>query len=200
MQRDFLHYQANFRALLHAIAYPGDRVKLIDVTQGHSFTSYVFSQSILEVLVDGEVSLLTLPQQKDLEAEVKIFTNVRIVTQVEQADYIWVEGQALSNRTEFSFLDAVKVGQLEDPEQSATLIIAVANVTGMGTPVHMQGPGIKASLEDSLPLSPAFLAWRAQMNNEFPLGIDIILVDQQGQAMALPRTTSLKWEDVQWAM
>jgi alpha-D-ribose 1-methylphosphonate 5-triphosphate synthase subunit PhnH len=125
-------------------------------------------------------------------------------------------------------LARAKRGSLSYPEDSATLVVSVAQLSvvggsganghgltggsaapnGHGAPaatvgsavLTLQGPGI-ASTNTLLikGIHTEFLSeWRRQ-NEEFPLGIDLILADETGRIAAIPRSTKVNHMTV-WDM
>lgn len=79
-------------------------------------------------------------------------------------------------------LQAFPIGSAEYPDRSATLIIECAALANAGA--VLQGPGIEATAQLSLPETRAF-----QQNTAlFPLGLDFVFTCDKSLA-ALPRTT-----------
>jgi alpha-D-ribose 1-methylphosphonate 5-triphosphate synthase subunit PhnH len=86
-------------------------------------------------------------------------------------------------------------GTLESPEQGATVILRLPTVGEGDCSWRCSGPGLKAPQQ--LALSGIDSAWfveRLDWNATFPLGVDLLLCDEQRIA-ALPRTTSLTVEE-----
>lgn len=91
------------------------------------------------------------------------------------------------------------LGTLESPELGATLILQGQRLGSGSLNLELSGPGIpQQSLPDyplphRLALSGFHLGWferRAEWIKSFPLGVDLILVDDQ-RAVILPRTTQI---------
>ncbi|WP_124059454.1 phosphonate C-P lyase system protein PhnH [Vaginisenegalia massiliensis] len=190
--------QANFRQLVEAMAYPGDckSLSLAPTYQkrwdeeGNLPSAGVFA--VMEVLIDQEVKAMTLPRNKAFEAELSIYANSQITTDIQQADYIAISHDFLMDSKAFDDLNQLSIGNLEDPDQSASLIIEVDKLGDQDANYQLTGPGIKETKAVYLPLSEEFVHWRQTMNREFPLGIDVILVDPAGECLALPRTTKIQ--------
>lgn len=187
--------QRNFRHLLHAMSYPGD-LKILDTTAPYERLYQVNSSlpvpavyAVMEVVLDGEVKVMTLPQVERFEAELRLYTNTQVTRDLDQAQFLYIHVEDLETKISLSDLASLKVGHLEDPQQSATLVIEVASLVDGASNVSLSGPGIKDFQNIYLPLSSAFLDWRQTMNEEFPLGIDLIIVDAANHCLALPRTT-----------
>lgn len=76
-----------------------------------------------------------------------------------------------------------------EPELGAT-IVRVLRSECPRTGVRLSGPGIDGELRTSLPLRASELGARARACAAYPLGIDLVLVDESGHITALPRTVS----------
>lgn len=85
-----------------------------------------------------------------------------------------------------------KTGTLVSPELSATLLLVVGKLGEGELQLKLSGPGIQnnRTLEVS-GLDTAWLCQRNEWNAAFPLGVDIILIDDRNIA-ALPRTTKVE--------
>jgi alpha-D-ribose 1-methylphosphonate 5-triphosphate synthase subunit PhnH len=84
------------------------------------------------------------------------------------------------------------LGTLSSPEKSATIIVKVVSLEGGETALRLTGPGIRDSVECSLAgLDADWLRQRESWCCAFPLGVDLILVDQQ-RVVALPRSTRVE--------
>lgn len=120
-------------------------------------------------------------------------------TEPEKADYIFV----LHDAEEGDLLKALrgaKVGTLEDPHTSATLIVESGELAGEFE-LSLKGPGIEAESFVRVPLASGWLEARAEKNAEYPLGIDMLMVDQNNKLLCLPRTTQIEEREVlQWDM
>ena len=79
-------------------------------------------------------------------------------------------------------LQEFQIGSAEYPDRSATLIIECAVLANAGA--VLQGPGIEATAQLSLPETGAF----QQNSTLFPLGLDFVFTCDKSLA-ALPRTT-----------
>lgn len=167
--------QRVFRRLMEAFSYPG---RVVEITEANEAADAL--TAVLATLLDSEVSLADpegLVSQEDwprLEAR---------AAKPEQADFILAQGaRALGIEP--------RLGSLESPERSATLILRVAAL-GQGAGYGLSGPGVNGSHALHLSgLDPAWLAARATWNSAFPTGVDLLLVDATRIA-ALPRTTRI---------
>lgn len=88
-----------------------------------------------------------------------------------------------------------KPGTLEEPERGATVVLLVDSISTAPakdlTCFELSGPGIEKTAE--LYVSQAEWAHaRAERADEYPCGIEILLVDGEGNVAALPRTTRIE--------
>ncbi len=179
-----LTQQKAFRRLMDACAYPGRLADLSD-------TGTEALSAVLATLLDGEVSLSDsddlVPEHDWPRLEARCSTP-------DQADFIVCDG-AMEPKTAPTF--SPRLGTLESPERSATLILRVAKLgadAGQGMHLSLSGPGIEGMQALSVAgLAPAWLDARAAWVAAFPLGVDCILVDRERVAF-LPRTTHIKGE------
>jgi alpha-D-ribose 1-methylphosphonate 5-triphosphate synthase subunit PhnH len=169
--------QAHFRLLLDAMARPGSVHPLLQaLQQGEAFVS------VLATLLDNEVSLAD--PHNLLNAEHWPLLQAKKLAS-EYADYVLCDGAA--NAT----IDP-RLGTLASPEQSATLVVRVAAIGDGDTRLQLRGPGIEHSRQLRLQgLHDSWLSMREQWVSAFPLGVDLILVDQQ-HLTAIPRTTQVE--------
>ena len=168
--------QQCYRSLLQAMSYPG-QVQRLPASGSENATL-----AILATLVDAEVSLSDHDCLLDLDAWLLLQAQK---SSSDQADFILCRGDlapALNPR----------LGTLSSPERSATLIVRVASVNDGNLKLKMAGPGIKGVLQRDLEgLDPAWLSQRQQWISAFPLGVDMLLVDQSS-VVGIPRTTQVE--------
>lgn len=171
--------QSNFRQILEAMARPGHRYPLLTPqSEMHAVLG------VLATLLDGEVSLAdvnTLLKPAEWPLLQARSANA------EQADYILADSGSAPNFQP-------KLGNLANPEQSATIILKVAQLseTQGATALSLRGPGIATQAALGIDgLHPDWLVQREDWICAFPLGVDLILVDDD-QVAALPRTTQLE--------
>jgi alpha-D-ribose 1-methylphosphonate 5-triphosphate synthase subunit PhnH len=110
-------------------------------------------------------------------------------------DAVWVDAPQppLVLRTEDAtpILASAPVGTELEPELGATIVRVVED----GFPrlaVVLEGPGVDARHETSIPLTRPELAARDRACANYPLGIDLVFVETDGRVAALPRTTRVR--------
>lgn len=172
-----LYQQRAFRALMTAFSFPGRRQPLPLCSDATGPTC------IAAVLCDNEVSLAD-PDQLIQPADIRRL-GIREAS-LESAGFIIADG---SRAPDF----APALGSLAEPEQGATIIVRVASLEGSNDfPLILEGPGIQDTQALAVSgLNSQWLAERARWNRNFPMGVDLILVDDT-QVVALPRTTRIR--------
>ena len=88
-----------------------------------------------------------------------------------------------------------KRGTLTNPQQSATILIETDYLSN-GNQLTLEGPGIELTENVEIAGSEFWMTERARAVEEYPLGIDIILIDQNSNIMCLPRTTNIYEREV----
>ena len=171
--------QQVYRELLDAFSYPGQVKKLNALIADHHAL-----HALLATLLDGESRLAdTTGQLKATHWSLLQAQNFA----VEQAQFIVADGK---QSTELH----PNLGSLASPEHGATLSLMVEGFYSHGHAVSLQlkGPGIATTtMLDVEGLNQQWLEQRAQWNQHFPLGVDIILASPNA-IVALPRTTHIQ--------
>ncbi len=178
--------QAVFRALLEAMSRPGRAVPLPAISPEQNSDLL----AILETLLDHEVSFCVVDGGKDsvLCQIIATATGARGAAATE-ADFLVVLGLSSNG-----VVRQARRGCLEYPDKGATIIYDLsAGVTGVNhPPVHLSGPGICEPEGRSPDISgPDSEEWRAlaHVNADYPLGVDVFILDGAGRVMAVPRST-----------
>ena len=106
-------------------------------------------------------------------------------TNVEKADYILCNAALAANIKP-------KLGTLPSPDFSATLILKVECIGDGHTQLVLKGPGINGITKVTLRgLHSNWMEHREDWNCAFPLGVDMIITDNE-RLVALPRTTHVE--------
>jgi alpha-D-ribose 1-methylphosphonate 5-triphosphate synthase subunit PhnH len=169
--------QHNFRSILEAMARPG-KVNPLEYKK-HESNSI---KAVLATILDGEVTFSDHDQLLD-EDDWLLLQAIKSATN--KADYILCDGDKLPD------FDP-KLGTLESPENSATIIILVDSLLDGDVKMVLTGPGIQTRIECNLTgLDKQWLLKRAEWVCNFPLGVDLILVCRSG-VMAIPRSATVE--------
>jgi alpha-D-ribose 1-methylphosphonate 5-triphosphate synthase subunit PhnH len=180
--------QQNFRALLQAMSRPGKLGRLEVV----GLPSPVWA--VAECVLDQEVSCCILGMFGDARqhAELVAITGARQAP-LDEADFVFVREEGAG-----AAIQAAKRGRLDSPEQAATLVFCIDN--SLASPVErlqvrLTGPGIS----EAAGIAPQMtgiamdeLRTLAQVNGDYPLGVDAIFVNSSGEVMCLPRSTRIR--------
>lgn len=146
------------------------------------------------MLLDTEVTFCICSQR---EAELTRLLNqltFAVRTKPEKADYIFVLHDAKEGEL-LKALQGAKVGTLADPHASATVIVESGELSE-AFELSLKGPGIEDESFVRIPLAPGWLEARAEKNAEYPLGIDMLVVDKNNKLLCLPRTTQIEEREV----
>jgi alpha-D-ribose 1-methylphosphonate 5-triphosphate synthase subunit PhnH len=199
--------QIIFRSLLDAMARPGSIVVLPDI----NITSPAMNRYpllLLMTLLDHEVSFCVLGHS---DANVNANTNRLAVAEylgsntgsnestLRDADFILVcEGSS------HGLIHRVKQGTLEYPDESATVVYDVGSIgdreyDGNDDNGHdeymrleLSGPGIAGKCMIAISgMEPAEIEDVLAVRN-YPLGIDAILSDRNGNIACIPRSTNVR--------
>lgn len=168
--------RVNFRSSLEALSRPGQLQEIQPL-----FNSTL--QAMASVLLYSEVTYC-YQGQEDFQM-IQAICGVR-TAHGSEADYLFFD------HPDVDFLFHAKVGSAEKPEHGATLIFKCDTLGGAGTKVTLSGPGIATVHSATLPVDMQFIEQLRQKNDQFPMGVDVFFIDQQGQLLGLPRTTSIE--------
>jgi alpha-D-ribose 1-methylphosphonate 5-triphosphate synthase subunit PhnH len=169
--------QQNYRLLLEAMSRPGTLHSIVGLDE----TSNT-QLAVLAALLDSSVCFSDSDQLLEA-ADIALLQSIQ--TTPEAADYLLCSG---SRAPSFE----PRLGSLASPEQSATLVVRVTDLEAGDLQLDLRGPGIKENQVCNIQgLDPDWLQKRKAWVCGFPLGVDMILLDQQ-QMMALPRTTRVE--------
>lgn len=108
-----------------------------------------------------------------------------------EASFVFVAGPASDANDAFR---AASCGSLADPHLGATIVMEVERLSPEG-PLALGGPGIEGERRLGVERDPAWITLREERNREFPLGLDVCLVDRESRVASLPRTTCVRIEE-----
>ncbi|MCX7843223.1 MAG: phosphonate C-P lyase system protein PhnH [Clostridia bacterium] len=189
--------QRIFRVIMEAMSYPG-RIKNLGE---HCFKEVAdglnpYSLLILKTLCDNCVKFgISSKKSDEWKRYIEINTGAGFDKE-EAADFVLFEGNDYSCAYE-----RLNKGTSEFPENSATAIISVERIyTGIngrvdenGMRVRIKGPGVKSENLFALEgLDLNYLTALPEINSEFPIGIDVMLIDWSGNIVCIPRTSKVE--------
>ncbi|MCC5668877.1 phosphonate C-P lyase system protein PhnH [Nostoc sp. CHAB 5784] len=174
--------QKIFRNLLHCMSLPGE---IADLSQYLGKSSTLVG--VLATLVDKTVSwsdkdgLVNKSDRYLLQAPITCEKTAKFVV------------KDATNPPNMNF--SPNLGELSNPEKGATLILQGTAVNLGNISFQLSGAGIKKTrLIHLAGFHPLWFVLRQNWVENFPLGVDMILVDSTC-IMALPRTTQIKLND-----
>jgi alpha-D-ribose 1-methylphosphonate 5-triphosphate synthase subunit PhnH len=180
-----------FRVLLDALANPGTARPLIVHPQvaAEDLAIKPYVASALVTMLDHEVTLHIAHSDDASDLQNFIVRRTRVeFAREEEADFIVAD-----TSLEASLPERLKRGGLEYPDDGATLIISGI---GFATPADadlvltLSGPGIPETRTLHLTdLDPEVIASRNRAVANYPTGIDVLLIDEAGTVVGIPRTT-----------
>ena len=203
--------QRAFRALLQAMSHPGRIYPLSgDTDKDIAPMGDAGLMLVLRTLLDHEVRFSVLGKETgSLEKAVSRLTGGRCAA-VADADFVIVPDGKSGGA-----IKKARRGTLEYPDAGATAIYAVQSLeegggagvpeaAGMISPLSpefpvssaaavLKGPGVKDEIAVAIVgTSPEELADIKEMNEDFPLGIDCVFVDEAGMVLCIPRSTRIE--------
>lgn len=176
-----------FRKVLGAMARPG-QIETVGADCGGPDSLNAATAATLLALTDMETGVWLAPEHDSQQARdfLTFHAGCRLVDGLGQADFI-----VASPETPLPVLDSLALGDAAFPDRSATVILAVTQMT-VGRGVTLSGPGIEKTCDLFVAgLGSDFWNWRAQKCALFPRGFDLILTSGDRVA-AIPRTSSVE--------
>ncbi|NEW08114.1 phosphonate C-P lyase system protein PhnH [Paenibacillus sp. SYP-B3998] len=184
-----IHYtQRLYRSLLDTMARPGSLIQLEPYAYSGCPSEHYFRIGIALTLLDQEVSFHETATEKELTQHLQLLTR-STAKPLSESDYIFVQSGEAPDLTE------AKRGTDLYPDQSATIVCQVKRIAQDGNGevrLKLKGPGIQTARQLSLDgFSPDLLPELIASSEQFPLGLDWILVDAEGRLCCLPRSTKI---------
>jgi alpha-D-ribose 1-methylphosphonate 5-triphosphate synthase subunit PhnH len=177
--------QRAFKAVMNALARPGTIQRLpsearppAPLPQGLAEVALTLCDHDTTVWLDA-----ALVAENAVVDWLRFHTGTNLLEAPDAADFAFVIG-ALPPLGSFA------LGSDEYPDQSTTIVLALPSLTA-GPALTLRGPGIK----DTTIISPAglpgdFLRQWGENREQFPRGVDLLLVGPEG-LIGLPRTTRI---------
>jgi alpha-D-ribose 1-methylphosphonate 5-triphosphate synthase subunit PhnH len=179
--------QSTFRAVMEALARPGSLQRLIDLPAAPEPLTPELA-AIALALADHETPLWLDARLSGLTAVadwLRFHTGAPIVADPAGAAFALIADPAACPPPE-----AFAQGTQDYPDRSATLVLAVAELT-TGQGLVLEGPGIAGrAVLGAAPLPTDFRARLERNRAGTPLGVDHLLVGT-GRVAGLPRTTRI---------
>ncbi|WP_449241533.1 phosphonate C-P lyase system protein PhnH [Desulfoscipio gibsoniae] len=184
--------QRIYRLMLDAVARPGKIMLLARPELYPPAEINPYAAGVAFTLLDSETSFALLPDNEASRQYICLNSGSR-AEELSRAQFIILDG-----RGDFPELAGLCRGDLLFPERGATLIVMVDAIgeQGDGLRLTLRGPGVDGIHRLVLKgLCPANMHRVQKLNREFPLGVDLILTDQNGALAALPRSCAVDIEE-----
>jgi alpha-D-ribose 1-methylphosphonate 5-triphosphate synthase subunit PhnH len=172
-----------FRVLMNSMANPGMLVKLDPQPQGGII-------AVCAALLDHEVGFSVIGPGAHDDLINGIYEETKSeYRRSDLADYVIVAGGSSSGG-----IKSLCRGTLEFPDSGTTVIYMVGELgLHSGLKLALKGPGIKTEKELLIGGADVKDIMDAkEMNSEFPLGIDIVFIDNEGIVASIPRSSSIE--------
>ncbi len=183
--------QRHFRVLLNSMARPGEIHKLNDVDLQPPEGLNTATALIGFALLNSDVSFFLEKSQPKAIEYLEYNTGSKLEIP-QAADFVFLH----ANLAAPDKVKALKAGDSEYPESGATLILLIHSIWDRPVPnalsVSLSGPGVKDT--KNIYLEGISRIWLEQIqlkNEDYPLGIDTILVDQNNQLTCIPRSNRI---------
>lgn len=176
--------QKVFRRILEAMFNPA-KVVNIDEYAKKLFGTYSGFLALALTFLDNEASFYAC-ENNTLSEDIASLT-LAPRESMEAADFVFVtEPYDIG-----SVIPAVKCGTLADPHKNATLVIQ--NNGAPDCRMTLSGPGINGHMDVmATEIVKNAIAERDAQNYEYPQGIDLIFVSDDGDVLAIPRLTRVE--------
>jgi alpha-D-ribose 1-methylphosphonate 5-triphosphate synthase subunit PhnH len=162
--------QRAFRRILNAFSYPG-RIVELETQAAHVLPLVLATLADPATTLADPCELVGAADRQRLGAK---------SASADQAQFVVMPGSQLP-----AF--ELALGTLDSPEKGATVVL-VADEIKQGSSLVLSGPGIQSSSSLQVTgVDPQWWKLRKQWNSAFPLGADVVLLDEHS-VVALPRT------------
>ncbi len=175
--------QSTFRKLMDAMSHPFQKYSIAEESKGFDDEQSLFL-TIGCTLLDNETSFY-------VEKNTALMTEIQELTlsneaDIRGADYILLSSE-LNYETIRSMFQHAKKGDFYDPHKSATFII-YAKADDISEKIIAEGPGIKEQIDVATSkYVKNILEIRTEETVEYPCGIDLVFLFDNGDIMGCPR-------------
>ena len=180
--------QKAYRKILQSMARPGENFILPNET--NNIMAYVTclegTKTLLYTLLDSSVTFHIPTENQQMIDLISTYTLARHET-IETADFI-ICPKGTSEQQLIRCMEKCAIGTLTDPHLSTTFIIEQSMNEQLPS-LPITGPGVKEVNKMKLAVPEDVLAVREARLQEFPLGFDMIFVQEDGNIFSLPRTS-----------
>ncbi|MBU3189664.1 phosphonate C-P lyase system protein PhnH [Clostridium bowmanii] len=192
MKLDLIHdIQSVYRKTLNCMARPGtidciqEESKKLDINVNFNKSTMI----LMLMLLDGEVSYKIISRREEEITRIVNQMTFANHSETKDADFIFILSDATPEKINATVRDS-KLGDLINPHKSATIIFESEGLS-KEKEFTLKGPGIEEVSYARIQAKGNWLEERDKVNNEYPVGIDIIFIDEESNIMCLPRTTQI---------
>lgn len=202
------YLQAAFRALLDAMARPGEVTSLPAApasAQDAAARSGLTPETVIlsDVLLDAATSFAVAGEDAEATARALARRTRASILPVEEAAFLII-GREVRGESAAEVVRAAQAGTLEEPHRGATLIVECGTLVGVdrngaftgsaagscqSVAWELSGPGVDGEARMASDRSDVVAA-RNDRADEFPCGIDLVLVDGAGHVCCVPRSSA----------
>ena len=196
---DLHRAQRAFRCVLDAFAHPGTVRRLAPAPENPTRPVALDAslELVVRLFVDQAVTFCVADSESDAVAAYLTSETHARRAPLRDADFVVVPARADAQTASEAVAEACR-GTLVSPEKGATLLMGCARLAGVPesgeVAVHvvaLQGPGVERENRFAVDRVD-WLRARDARGDEFPCGIEIVLVDPEGRIAAVPRSSSAR--------
>lgn len=183
--------QSAYRKVVNSISRPGLISDLSEEASKVDFIpeSYPSTWILARMLLDTEATFKIYSERETRISQMFNQLTYANSVETEQADFIFVLHDAAHGNICEALLKA-KTGDLINPHASAMVIVEAGEISNESG-LRWTGPGIQEESFVRIPSASQWVQTRAEKNAEYPLGIDMMFINQIHQLLCLPRTTQI---------
>jgi alpha-D-ribose 1-methylphosphonate 5-triphosphate synthase subunit PhnH len=188
--------QQVYRKILHSMSRPGTISSIQATAEQVDYNLPCYDATLLcaMTLLDAEVTFHILSENhQDLIEKISEYTLAKHKP-IHEADFVIVLRGDSENEIK-NAIEQCKNGNLINPQSSSTWIIESSLLSNDGE-LTLKGPGIKTTNQLQVSFTSSMWETRNRRTKEYPMGIDLIFVDDQAQIVCVPRTTSVEMAGV----
>ena len=199
---DLHRAQRAFRCVLDAFAHPGTVHRLVPAPENPASPVALDAslELVVRLFVDQAVTFCVADSESDAVAAYLTSETHARRAPLRDADFVVVPARADAQTASEAVAEACR-GTLVSPEKGATLLMGCARLAGVPESgevtepavhvVALQGPGVERENRFAVDRVD-WLRARDARGDEFPCGIEIVLVDPEGRIAAVPRSSSAR--------
>jgi alpha-D-ribose 1-methylphosphonate 5-triphosphate synthase subunit PhnH len=186
--------QEHFRVLLDSMSRPGkiNLLPAMDILPPNGFQHAAALTAF--ALLNNDVTFYIAGNNSDDIAEYLLINTGAHHADIKSADYIFIPRYFYEDE-----LYEARVGTAIYPEDSATIIAESDLISEQphdgSTEILLKGPGVDGEAKIYISgISEELLEFLKAQNEEYPLGIDMIITDKMNNVMGLPRSNRFAFE------